>query len=223
MSLCVVIANGTIGLLDLMNSIFRVLNMPQTIITLQYGDFPVFFQENAFLNASKTAKQFNKQARDYLNNEHTVNYLENLKHYAQKDQNQLVITQKGGFSQEQGIWLHPYLAVDFARWLAVDFAIWCEKQIENMLHPVIKVYQQKNAENKSKGLIQKQEINVIKPNSMEQEIPEGMVIIAAKRYQQLQKIAGLTTFDHIKEIVEENGGKVLLKSDFEKIKGLLNI
>jgi len=29
MSLCVVIANGTIGLLDLMNSIFRVLNMPE--------------------------------------------------------------------------------------------------------------------------------------------------------------------------------------------------
>jgi hypothetical protein len=92
-----------------------------------------------------------------------------------------------------------------------------------MLHPVIKVCQQKNAENKSKELTQKQEINVIKLNAMEQDIPEGMVIIAAKRYQQLQKIAGLTTFDHIKEIVEENGGKVLLKSDFEKIKGLLNI
>jgi hypothetical protein len=191
--------------------------MPQTIITLQYGDFPVFFQENAFLNASKTAKQFNKQAHDYLNNEHTVNYLENLKHYAQKDQHQLVITQKEGLSQEQGIWLHPYLAVDFARWLAVDFAIWCERQIENMLHPVIKVRQQKNAEYIPKELIQRQE------NFMQQEIPEGMVIIAAKRYQQLQKIAGLTTFDHIKEIVEEHGGKVLLKSDFEKIKGLLNI
>ena len=162
-----------------------------------------------------TFSRFASCSHDYLNNEHTVNYLENLKHYAQKDQSQLVITQKGGLSQEQGIWLHPYLAV--------DFAIWCEKQIENMLHPVTKVYQQKNDDNKSKGLTQKQEINVIKPNSMEQEIPERMVIIAAKRYQQLQKIAGLTTFDHIKEIVEENGGKVLLKSDFEKIKGLLNI
>lgn len=206
-----------------MSSIFRVLNMPQTIITLQYGDLPVFFHENAFLNASKTAKQFNKHTRDYLNNEHTVNYLENLRYYAQKDQNQLVITQKRGLSQEQGIWFHPYLAVDFAHWLAVDFAIWCEKQIENMLHPVIKVRQQKNADNKLKILTQKQEIIGIKPNTMEQKIPEGMVIIAAKRYQQLQKIAGLTTFDHIKEIVEENGGKVLLKSDFEKIKGLLNI
>ncbi|MEN9897495.1 MAG: hypothetical protein RLZZ66_1144 [Pseudomonadota bacterium] len=197
--------------------------MPQTIITLQYGDFPVFFKENAFLNASKTAKQFNKHARDYLNNEHTVNYLENLKYYAQQDQNQLVITQKRGLSPEQGIWFHPYVAVDFARWLAADFAIWCEKQIENMLYPVFKACQQKNADNKSKILTQKQEIIAIKPNTMEQKIPEGMVIIAAKRYQQLQKIAGLTTFDHIKEIVEENGGKVLLKSDFEKIKGLLNI
>ena len=66
MSLSLVTANVTMGLLDLMNSIFRVLNMPQTIITLQYGDFPVFFQENAFLNASKTAKQFNKHAHEAL-------------------------------------------------------------------------------------------------------------------------------------------------------------
>ena len=200
--------------------------MSQMIITLQYGDFPVLFQENAFINATKIAKQFNKQVRDYLTHENTVNYLESLKRYALKDQNQLVIVKKGGVSQEQGMWLHPYLAVDFARWLAVDFAVWCEKQIENMLHPVknnIKTQQQKSTVDIAIVSSLKQETIMLKPNTVEQKIPEGMVIIAAKRYQQLQKIAGFTTFDHIKEIVDENGGKVLLKSDFEKIKGLLNI
>ncbi|MEY2666195.1 MAG: hypothetical protein RLZZ384_366, partial [Pseudomonadota bacterium] len=133
-----------------------------------------------------------------------------------------------GVSQEQGMWLHPYLAVDFARWLAADFAVWCEKQIENMLHPVkhtanAKTQQQKNTVDIAIVPSLKQENILLKQNTMEQKIPEGMVIIAAKRYQQLQKIAGFTTFDHIKEIVEENGGKVLLKSDFEKIKGLLNM
>ena len=202
--------------------------MSQMIITLQYGDFPVLFQENAFINATKIAKQFNKQVRDYLTHENTVNYLESLKRYALKDQNQLVIVKKGGLSQEQGMWLHPYLAVDFARWLAADFAVWCEKQIENMLHPVkntvnVKAQQQKNTVDIAIAPSLKQETIMLKPNTVEPKIPEGMVVIAAKRYQQLQKIAGFTTFDHIKEIVEENGGKVLLKSDFEKIKGLLNI
>ncbi len=37
-----------------------------------------------------------------------------------------------------GTWLHPKLAVPFARWLDVRFAIWCDIQIENLLkknHP----------------------------------------------------------------------------------------
>ncbi len=197
--------------------------MSHTIITLQYHHFPVFFQENAFLNATNIAKQFNKSIRDYLNNDYTINYLESLQYYTLKEQHQLVIEQKEGEGQEQGTWLHPYLAIDFARWLATDFAFWCEKQIENILHPTKYSVKQQHARNSTMKLSQKQDVIVLKNRSVEQKIPEGMVIIAAKRYQQLQKIAGFTTFDHIKEIVEENGGKVLLKSDFDKIKGLLNI
>ncbi|MDQ5939989.1 MAG: hypothetical protein QG557_939 [Pseudomonadota bacterium] len=200
--------------------------MPQTIITLQYGDFPVLFQENAFINATKIAKQFNKHVRDYFVHENTINYLESLKRYAVKDQSQLVLVTKEGLSQEQGMWLHPYLGVDFARWLAADFAVWCEKQIEYMLHPAkthskAESYQGMIARSMTSSSTE--EVIIVTPDRVEQKIPDGMVIIAAKRYQQLQKIAGLTTFDHIKEIVEENGGKVLLKSDFEKIKGLLDI
>lgn len=195
--------------------------MSHMIITLQYGDFPVFFQENAFINATHIAKRFNKQAHDYLNHEHTRCFLENLKRYALKDGHQLIIEKKESETHELGMWLHPYLVVDFARWLAADFAVWCEKQIELMLHTtkgnLMRPQEKCTADERSPASIR------LKPPVIEHAVPDGMVVIAAKRYQQLQKIAGLTTFDHIKEMVEENGGKVLLKSEFDKIKDLLNM
>ncbi|OAM32416.1 hypothetical protein A7P96_02000 [Eikenella sp. NML03-A-027] len=38
---------------------------------------------------------------------------------------------RGGI--EQGTWLHPKLAVHFARWLDPKFAVWCDEQIEQIL------------------------------------------------------------------------------------------
>ncbi|MEF6041736.1 KilA-N domain-containing protein, partial [Escherichia coli] len=32
-----------------------------------------------------------------------------------------------------GTWLHPKLAVRFARWLSVDFEIWCDEQIDAII------------------------------------------------------------------------------------------
>ena len=45
-------------------------------------------------------------------------------------------TYKGGNDlSKQGTWLHPKLAVAFARWCDVDFAVWCDEQIlELMTH-----------------------------------------------------------------------------------------
>ena len=44
---------------------------------------------------------------------------------------QLVIVKKGG--NNSGTWLHPKLAIDFARWLSPEFAVWCDAQIEQIL------------------------------------------------------------------------------------------
>ncbi|ENS8253024.1 KilA-N domain-containing protein [Neisseria gonorrhoeae] len=50
-------------------------------------------------------------------------------------ENQLVIIKKGGNDKKsQGTWLHPKLAVDFARWLNPKFAVWCDEQIETLLN-----------------------------------------------------------------------------------------
>jgi KilA-N domain len=49
------------------------------------------------------------------------------------DENQLVIVKKGSVENGGGTWLHPKLAIDFARWLSPDFAVWCDLQIEKIL------------------------------------------------------------------------------------------
>jgi hypothetical protein len=43
----------------------------------------------------------------------------------------LVVTKSGGPEAGGGTWLHPKLAVAFARWLSSEFAIWCDTQISS--------------------------------------------------------------------------------------------
>jgi hypothetical protein len=104
------------------------------LITARYGEMSVQFQENGFINATAIAKQFNKQPRDYLKTEQTKNYINSIKRIFLIDENQLVIVKKGSVENGGGTWLHPKLAIDFARWLSPDFAVWCDLQIERILH-----------------------------------------------------------------------------------------
>lgn len=48
-----------------------------------------------------------------------------------------VITVQGGHPGQNGTWLHPKLAVIFARWMSPHFAVWCDKLIAQILqqHP----------------------------------------------------------------------------------------
>jgi hypothetical protein len=108
--------------------------MTTQLITAQFDGMPVMFRTDGFINATAIAKQFNKQPRDYLKSERTQEYMEAVKTILLTEQNQLVIIKQGGSPEEQGTWLHPKLAVDFARWLSIKFAVWCDLQIEKILH-----------------------------------------------------------------------------------------
>ena len=113
-------------------------NLPQTLKTVNFNGISVSFTENGYLNATKIAKHYGKQVRDYLINNRTKDYIRALDEHLSEavktasEQNQLVIIVKGGKSNEQGTWLHPKLAIDFARWLNPRFAVWCDMQIEQM-------------------------------------------------------------------------------------------
>nr|DAR77006.1 MAG TPA: KilA protein [Caudoviricetes sp.] len=109
--------------------------------SFNFGNIAVSFRTDGFLNATVIASHFGKQARDYLKTEQTQQYItalaENLsvKTKILTKENQIVIVKRGG--SEQGTWLHPKLAIHFARWLDPKFAVWCDEQIEALLNSTL--------------------------------------------------------------------------------------
>lgn len=91
----------------------------------------VSFTSEGFFNATHVAKQFGKQPRDWLTVKPTIDYIEAIKARTFLEENQLVRVVVGG--SNPGTWLHPKLAVPFARWCNVDFAVWCDEQIYDIL------------------------------------------------------------------------------------------
>jgi len=106
-----------------------------TSIALSFENTPVLFTQDAFINATSIAKHFNKLPKDYLKLDTTKEYINAVRTIILTEQDQLVIIKKGGIPENQGTWLHPKLAIDFARWCSAKFAVWCDTQIENILHP----------------------------------------------------------------------------------------
>ena len=114
-----------------------------SIQTLSFNHFSVSFQNNGYLNATSIATQFNKRVGNYLRNERTQEYITALAESLSRTQKsvlnekQLVIVKNGGIGN--GTWLHPKLAVDFARWLDPRFAVWCDEQIEQIISGSLKI------------------------------------------------------------------------------------
>lgn len=108
------------------------------VITADFNGTNVLFKNDGYLNATSIAKGFGKQPKDYLKTEQTKAYIKALaKNISTRTkilvkENQLVSVKNGG--DDRGTWLHPKLAVHFARWLSAEFAVWCDEQIENILH-----------------------------------------------------------------------------------------
>ena len=127
-----------------------------SIKTVSFGNFPVSFQNNGYLNATVVAAHFNRRVGNYLKSERTQEYIaalaEKLSVTSKRatEDNQIVIIKQGG--TEQGTWLHPKLAVDFARWLDPKFAVWCDEQIEQILSGSPKLETQTTIEER-RGLV----------------------------------------------------------------------
>lgn len=101
-----------------------------------YKDIDVSFDEMNFLDATSIAKHFDKFVKDYLKTAQTQDYIRALAQNLSVGNiiltvNDLVIVRQGGITQ--GTWLHPKLAVNFARWLSADFAVWCDLKIDELI------------------------------------------------------------------------------------------
>lgn len=91
------------------------------------------FTSDGFVDATEMSKHFpNKSPNYWLRNTNTIEYIDALIQMENYTFEDLVVVIKGGNSP--GTWIHPSLAVSFARWLSPVFAVWCDKIISSILH-----------------------------------------------------------------------------------------
>lgn len=115
------------------------------IIKFQYNGEAISFNKNGWINATVAAAKFGKRPVDWLKQDSTKEYIRKLavalnKSNVQNSHNTLVTTHRGN-SEKSGTWLHPKLAVAFARWLSVDFEIWCDLYLDTILFGDITKYE----------------------------------------------------------------------------------
>jgi hypothetical protein len=104
-------------------------------IALNYDGLSVHFTEEAWFNATEAADKFGKRVDNWFANAETKQYIELLCEQTHWKPSEFVLVKEG---RTGGTWLHPKLAVLFARWLDLRFAIWCDDQIYSLLrgtHP----------------------------------------------------------------------------------------
>ena len=97
-----------------------------------YRDTEIAFQSNdAFVNATDMAAAFGKRPNDFLALPSAKAYLSALTADLNQLPENLVIKNAGRHSG--GTWMHPDLAMEFARWLSPEFSIWCNRVIRRIL------------------------------------------------------------------------------------------
>lgn len=117
------------------------------IIKQDFQGYGVSFNNDGWINATEAAKRFNKRPVDWLALPTTKSYLFvlakalNINPDVRKSHFGLVRAVKGGNNKNnQGTWLHPKLAVAFARWLSDEFAVWCDITIDNLIRSKTVIY-----------------------------------------------------------------------------------
>lgn len=83
------------------------------------------------VNATEMAKPFSKEAKHWLTNQSTMDYIVELSKVRNLTLADLVKVTKGG--NNAGTWLHEDVALEFARWLSPAFAIWCNDRIKELM------------------------------------------------------------------------------------------
>lgn len=117
-----------------------------SVIPFNYQGQPVRFNTDGWINATDVANRFGKRPAEWLRLPASERYMAALaralglegkvgfSHFG------LVQAERGG--KNPGTWLHPKLAVAFARWLDDDFAVWCDLHIDALLHGELNERQQ---------------------------------------------------------------------------------
>lgn len=98
------------------------------VITAEYKGQGYSFRDDGWFNATEAAKRYGKEPAQWQRLPATIDY---LKAFARKYGEITYLEARRG--KHGGTWLHPKLAVVFARWLDIDFELWCDEQIDKIL------------------------------------------------------------------------------------------
>lgn len=105
--------------------------MSNKIIPANFQGYEISFNNDGWINATQVANHFGKRLDKWLATNETDEYVSSLMKYSNTPKKGDLIKTKRG--NQGGTWLHPKLAVFFARWLSPDFAVWCDMQIDNLI------------------------------------------------------------------------------------------
>ncbi|RMR07374.1 KilA-N domain-containing protein [Pseudomonas syringae group genomosp. 3] len=105
--------------------------MTAKILQMNYEGQIVTFNDDGWINATEAAARFGKEPAQWLRLPDAMRYLEALERTSGKIT--YVKASRARADRGGGTWIHPRLAVKFARWLDVDFEIWCDEQIDALI------------------------------------------------------------------------------------------
>lgn len=112
--------------------------MTVRIVPIDYEGQAIRFNGDGWINATEAAARFGKEPAQWLRLDSTKEYVERLTDRLEKsnvgESHITLVKTRRGNTATSGTWLHPKLAVKFARWLSVDFEIWCDEQVDALIH-----------------------------------------------------------------------------------------
>lgn len=104
----------------------QIFNYNGNSVTFRKGD-------SVMVNATEMAKPFGKEAKHWLVNQTTKEFIEELANVRNLTFADLVQVKQGSPDNGGGTWFHEDVAMEFARWLSPKFAIWCNDRIKELM------------------------------------------------------------------------------------------
>lgn len=101
------------------------------LIKADFDGHAMQFNDAGWFNATAAAEKFGKLPANWLSLPSTDSYIDSMSRALNVGKSDIIKTSRG---RNGGTWLHPKLAVAFARWLSDDFAVWCDLQIDKIIH-----------------------------------------------------------------------------------------
>lgn len=105
-------------------------NAQMQVIKRDYQGLSITLQDDGWFNATQVAESFSRRVDHWLKSQETNDYIAALCEMTNTPKKGYLKTKRGVGG---GTWLHPKLAVHFARWLDPKFAVWCDVQIDNLI------------------------------------------------------------------------------------------